>query len=124
MKRLDSGTAFLLKLLGLSTLAPSIVVAARTGRPSPGRAPQQNGTRKAGTFAGQRAKVTGLYNYWSQTFEIESIEAAPQAGELDARGPEPRDWDRWGGLFDRHCDQPGPTASLNTINAVFVSCQR
>ena len=136
MRRLNPGTVFLLKFLGLSTLALSIVAAAQSGGPSPGRAPQHNGTRKAGTFsgqimdskcatnasheanmkrlgakdarectqqcakdgsfilydphvyqladqvkptpfAGQTVKVTGLYDDWSQTIEIESIEAVP-----------------------------------------------
>jgi len=139
MKKLQPGTAFLLTLRGLSTLALSIVAAAQTGAPPPGRAPQQNGTRKAGTFsgqimdskcattgsheanmkrlaakdarectqqcakdgsfilydphtktvyqladqvkpapfAGQTVKISGQYDDWSQTIEIESIAAAP-----------------------------------------------
>ena len=139
MKPPVSGTAFLLTLLGLPTLALSIVAAGQTGGPSPGRAPQKDGNRKAGTFsgqimdskcattgsheanmkrlaakdarectqlcakdgsfilydpksktvyqladqvkpapfAGQSVKISGQYDDWSQTIEIESIEAGP-----------------------------------------------
>ena len=139
MKRLNPANTLLLTLLGLTTLALSILGAEQTGKPSPGGAPQKDGSRKAEAFsgqimdskcsttgsheanmkrqaakdarectqlcakdgsfvlydphtksvyqladqvkpapyAGQTVKISGRYEVWSQTIEIESIEAAP-----------------------------------------------
>jgi len=38
---------------------------------------QLNDQKRPVRFAGERVKISGLYNEWSQTIEIESIEPAP-----------------------------------------------
>jgi hypothetical protein len=38
---------------------------------------QLSDQQKPAPFAGQKVKISGMYDRWTQTIQIESIEAAP-----------------------------------------------